>query len=369
MERDAFVIMPFSPTPSCQDWTEIYNHVFEPALKDLGWHCERAAPTTGSLIASIVERLNAATVVLADLTDRNANVFYELGVRHSISLRTIMVSQHADHVPSDLKGYWYINYGITPARVAQFRTDLQRVLSEIEKAPDRNDNPVADYLAKNDQSISRLTNRDNLKKLNALSTELTGNISELITLAKKNGKPSLSANSPIFQTRCLSLLLDTYYVDVGPTVLALAYELRRDLERLQVGATLTSSTKQIMFNARSFLETIKSIREQIQRGTFVEPSIPSLMEWSPNLRGATNWTCAFCNVAVRSDSTVCDTCGSALSSSPGGRLKKQTQLRDSVARCTTLFDGPDMMPSGVTQRILRRDSRKHSADTRKKPVK
>src|SRR5436309_2944239 len=101
IERDAFVIMPFSPTPSCQDWTEIYDHVFKPTLIELGWSCERATPSTGSLIASIIQRLSTASVVLADLTDRNANVFYELGVRHSVSLRTIMLSQHTDHVPSD----------------------------------------------------------------------------------------------------------------------------------------------------------------------------------------------------------------------------------------------------------------------------
>src|SRR5262249_44731601 len=160
-------------------------------------------PSTGSLIASIIQRLNTASVVLADLTDRNANVFYELGVRHSISLRTIMLSQHADHVPSDLKGYWYINYGTTPKRVAQFKIDLHRVLGEIENAPDRSDNPVADYLAKNDQTISKLANRENLKKINALSTELSGNVNELI--AFEASKSSISKSAPdgfVFATGC-----------------------------------------------------------------------------------------------------------------------------------------------------------------------
>jgi hypothetical protein len=60
--RDVFVIMPFSDTASCteSEWTEIFEQVFRPAIDACGYTCERASPGTGSLIASIVERLNTA---------------------------------------------------------------------------------------------------------------------------------------------------------------------------------------------------------------------------------------------------------------------------------------------------------------------
>ena len=61
----------------------------------------------GNLAESIVERLRNSRIVLADVTDRNPNVFYELGVRHSLRSGTIIVAQNGQHVPSDLQGLWF----------------------------------------------------------------------------------------------------------------------------------------------------------------------------------------------------------------------------------------------------------------------
>lgn len=81
-KRDVFVIMPFSTTKSCSEneWTEIYEDVFQPAIENCGLQCGRAEVGTGNLIKSIIERLRNAYIVLADITDANPNVFYELGV-------------------------------------------------------------------------------------------------------------------------------------------------------------------------------------------------------------------------------------------------------------------------------------------------
>ena len=118
MKRNSYIIMPFSSTTSCSEqiWTEIYEEVFKPALIDNGYSCERSQPETGSLIRSILKKIQDSFIVIADITDRNANVFYELGVRHSLSKRTIIVAQEAKHIPSDLQGYWSrrINQALVP---------------------------------------------------------------------------------------------------------------------------------------------------------------------------------------------------------------------------------------------------------------
>ncbi len=147
-KRSVFVIMPFSATETCTEdqWTEIYEEVFRPAIEDCNYLCERAVPSTGSLIKSIVERLSKSTIVLADITDRNANVLYELGVRHAVSRRTIIVSQKLDHIPSDLKGYWSITYGTSPRPLRKFKTDIKGIIAKIEAEPDKSDSPVSDYL-------------------------------------------------------------------------------------------------------------------------------------------------------------------------------------------------------------------------------
>src|SRR4029450_5405715 len=71
----------FSDTPSntAQQWTEIYAEIFKPAFEECGYICERAQAMTGYLLESIIEKLVRCPIVLADVTDRNPNVFYELG--------------------------------------------------------------------------------------------------------------------------------------------------------------------------------------------------------------------------------------------------------------------------------------------------
>ena len=103
--KEIFVIMPFSTTLTCkkEDWDDIYLNIFVPAVEGCNYSCERAKTQTGSLINSIIKKLRTARIVLADITDQNPNVFYELGVRHSLSKRTIIVSQKSVDIPFGLK--------------------------------------------------------------------------------------------------------------------------------------------------------------------------------------------------------------------------------------------------------------------------
>jgi hypothetical protein len=274
MENLIFVIMPFSATSTCTEaqWTEIFENIFCPAAEEVGYSCERAAPTTGSLTASIVEKLHNAPIVLADVTDRNANVFYELGIRHALSKRTIVTTQDGSHIPSDLKGYWYLTYGIRPAAVTAFKRSLATLIGQIEANPERSDSPVADYLGRARHEVFSFVAKENLKKLNALCTELTGNI---IALDRK--EPGL------LMTDCLQLLLQTLYVDPGPATLKQAYELCYDLRHLSkvnVVDTDLWSAESFKQKASDLLEELSSLRRTLATGKFSEPADPSYMVWS-----------------------------------------------------------------------------------------
>jgi hypothetical protein len=99
------------------------------------------------VVAGIIRSLNDAHVVLADLTDRNANVFYELGVRHALADRTIIVAQDRSDIPFDLIGYASHVYDWRSAKGKDELTrKLCEVLAEIDGNPDRPDNPVSDFL-------------------------------------------------------------------------------------------------------------------------------------------------------------------------------------------------------------------------------
>jgi len=149
--RICFVIMPFSQTASCteDEWTKVFETIFKPAIENagLGYECRRSVATRGNIVGGILRDLNDAHVILADLTDRNANVFYELGVRHALTNRTIIVAQRREHIPFDLQSYASHVYNWkSEAGKHDFASTIKRVLEEIDVNPERPDNPVSDFL-------------------------------------------------------------------------------------------------------------------------------------------------------------------------------------------------------------------------------
>jgi hypothetical protein len=151
MPRNCFVIMPFSTTASCseEEWTWIFEHLFKPIVEGAGldYECRRSVATRGNLVAAILQDLNDAYIVIADLTDRNANVFYELGVRHSLKNRSILLAQRDDDIPFDLQAYAYHVYEWkTDEGQAALATKLRQLLLDVDAKPERPDNPVSDFL-------------------------------------------------------------------------------------------------------------------------------------------------------------------------------------------------------------------------------
>src|SRR5689334_7444543 len=92
-----FVLMPFSkkadPTGGDPiDFDRIYDEAILPGIEDAGLEAIRAdEERTGGIIhKAMFERLLLCDYAVADLTCANANVFYELGVRHAVRPATTL---------------------------------------------------------------------------------------------------------------------------------------------------------------------------------------------------------------------------------------------------------------------------------------
>lgn len=93
MSPVAFMVMPFNrkstnrqedDVPDAVDFDALWDRVYVPVLKDAGYQPIRADQDIGGLIITeMIQRLTAADLVVADVTLPNANVYYEIGVRHA----------------------------------------------------------------------------------------------------------------------------------------------------------------------------------------------------------------------------------------------------------------------------------------------
>lgn len=106
-----FVMMPFAAPLG-----DYYSKIYKPAIEKAGLRAVRADADifgTGKIIDQIWAGINAAKVLVAELTTRNPNVFYELGLAHALEKPVVLVSSNEADIPFDLKHIRVIYYDMT----------------------------------------------------------------------------------------------------------------------------------------------------------------------------------------------------------------------------------------------------------------
>lgn len=141
-----FVLMPFgkktAAASSVIDFDAVYQMLISPAIKDAGLEPLRAdEEMTGGIIHKpMFERLILCEYAVADLTTANANVFYELGVRHAVRpWSTILIyAEGSSQLPFDVAPLRALPYHLTeegkPSDVAKGRRQLAERLIEAKNA-------------------------------------------------------------------------------------------------------------------------------------------------------------------------------------------------------------------------------------------
>ena len=307
-KKKCFVIMPFSKTKSCtkEEWTGIFKGIIKPAVEEsgLGYECERSVAERENIIKGILEALNKANIVIADLTDNNPNVFYELGVRHTLTNRTILIAQGEEHIPFDLRPYPTTFYSKSLTNIEEFKSEIKKKLEDIEKNPERSDNPVADFLRDRNVVLLSAEKSANVKKLCALVSELSYNISlvdrVLVTAkhsqeAREEGKKRFVVSSVRFTSSCLELLISTSYIvlskDLLDTLMFINDQIslansRLDLWREKgfakgIEERLKQTLPRLKEILMSALKDLGKVENDYQNDNYVEPKELTILLSSP----------------------------------------------------------------------------------------
>jgi hypothetical protein len=126
--KTCFLIAPIGkPDSITRERTDkLEKHFLQPALRNLGYKLLRAdkLPSPGIITNDIVRHLLDAELVIADITDRNENVFYEMGIRHAAKRPIIHVRHDNDSLPFDIVSMRTFDYSFD----VSVRTSLIKTL-------------------------------------------------------------------------------------------------------------------------------------------------------------------------------------------------------------------------------------------------
>jgi hypothetical protein len=128
---DIFVLMPFAA-----NLKPVYDDHLKSVAKAMELKIARGDDffSASAIISDIWSAINNAKLCIADRTGRNPNVFYEVGMAHTIGKPVILLTQSMDDVPFDLRYIRCIQYDFTPRGMAALEDSLKRsIASELGK--------------------------------------------------------------------------------------------------------------------------------------------------------------------------------------------------------------------------------------------
>jgi len=103
-----FIISPIGEpdSPTRKRANQILKHIFKPAAEECGYKAIRADEISepGDISTQVINHILEDPIVIADLTERNPNVFYELAIRHVIRKPFIQIIEEGESIPFDVFG-------------------------------------------------------------------------------------------------------------------------------------------------------------------------------------------------------------------------------------------------------------------------
>ncbi len=125
----AFVLMPFS-----REFDDAYSLGIKDAVEKAGMLAERVDEQVfhrEGILERIYNQIDLADLIIADMTGRNPNVFYEVGYAHAKNKLCILLTSDADHIPFDLRHHRHIVYASVADLRSKILLDLKTVKEEL----------------------------------------------------------------------------------------------------------------------------------------------------------------------------------------------------------------------------------------------
>jgi hypothetical protein len=124
-----FVLMPFDTS-----FEDVYEVGIKAVCGEAGAYCERVDEQIfeGSILSRIYNQISKADIIVADMTGRNPNVFYEVGYAHALGKQVVLLTHKAEDIPFDLKHYPHIVYD---GKIVRLKAELAKRIRWLVENP------------------------------------------------------------------------------------------------------------------------------------------------------------------------------------------------------------------------------------------
>jgi nucleoside 2-deoxyribosyltransferase len=125
----AFVLMPFD-----SEFADTYSLGIKDTVEEAGMIAERVDEQVfhrERILERIYNQIDIADFIIADMTGRNPNVFYEVGYAHAKNKLCVLLTKNADDIPFDLKHHRHIVYQSLSDLKQKLRQDMEYMKEQL----------------------------------------------------------------------------------------------------------------------------------------------------------------------------------------------------------------------------------------------
>ena len=152
-KRTCFVVMPFGEKKDADgqdiDFNDIYEYFFKRTIAELDIVCTRCdeIDESGSIHEKMIREIYQSDIVVVDITTSNANVYYELGIRHALSkCVTLLIRRKGTIIPFNIQGLQVVEYDQTRFRSIESAKGRIHEIIKNGLTNRKNDSPVHQVL-------------------------------------------------------------------------------------------------------------------------------------------------------------------------------------------------------------------------------
>jgi O-acetyl-ADP-ribose deacetylase (regulator of RNase III) len=147
--KTCFVIMPFGEKPNIDgeviNFDHVYEYIIKKSIESLDITCIRCDEIgeAGSIHEDMFQHIFEDDVAVVDLTSLNANVLYELGVRHALrDSVTVLIQKKGTPIPFNIQGFRIIEYELDLPGIDKAQKDIAEFVRGGLDKPENNDSVV-----------------------------------------------------------------------------------------------------------------------------------------------------------------------------------------------------------------------------------
>lgn len=197
-------------------WTKHFNTFLKPLIEEIpSIEAHRSEALRGDILKQIITDLVVSPIVVADLTDHNPNVYWELGVRQSFKHNTITIAEEGTQLPFDISSKGTLFY--TPKdhlKMQEFRKQFKKAIKDCISNPDKPDSHVLETISGRGSLYEIIRHEESKRRLEALLSEINGNIDYLKYVYNVIEKEKTIPTAR-FRASAVELLITHRYLDLN----------------------------------------------------------------------------------------------------------------------------------------------------------